>query len=293
METKLRRFLVVVAALGLMLSALPTMAGATDLGSSFTVDLYGDGALELVQLGQVGGPTSTTCTVTVSRPVRTGYGPPVVYTYTSPLNGPYCPDIGVAMTLGNDTVPSLVTASSVGYGQLVVLHNFLPVAIFAGIPKPYWLHTGDLNADGRQDLIEWSGQTDVMSTLLNNPDGTLAGSPITVPCVAAPAQYVVANMIRDVPEQDIFVSDGCPPGMGTWSGTRAVIYYSNGVTPPTVLTDTTIFPVNWIVSAPLYFRTNVHWAEVEQISAIGPPSWLYWQNEGGGHFIPSLSDPSA
>src|SRR5882757_2438442 len=113
----MRRLLILAAALGLMLVALPTVAAA--------------------------------------RPTRGGYGTPVVHTYTSTLNGPYCPDLGVAMTMGNDTLPSLVTASSFGYGQLVVLRNFVPVATFAGIQQPYWLHTADLNGDGRQDLIEW------------------------------------------------------------------------------------------------------------------------------------------
>jgi len=289
----MRRLLVVLAALGMMLVALPTVAGAANLGSQFTADLYGDGALELIQLGQVDGPTSTTCTVSVSKPVRTGYGTPVVHTYTSPLNSANCPDLGVAMTMGNDTVPSLVTASSGGSGQLLVLRNFLPVSTFAGIPHPSWLHTGDLNMDRRQDLIEWSGLSDVLSTLLNNSDGTLAGSPITVPCVAAPAQYVVADMYDSIgTEQDIFVSDTCPPGLGSPAGTMAVIYYSNGVTPPTVLDSATDCPLNWIVSAPLFYRTTTHWAEIQMTCLNGANTWVYFQNLGGGYFIPSLTDPT-
>jgi hypothetical protein len=55
----------VTLALGATL-AVPGVASADATLGQLTADLNGDGIPDQVQLGRVGGPTSTTCSVTVS-----------------------------------------------------------------------------------------------------------------------------------------------------------------------------------------------------------------------------------
>lgn len=278
-----------LAGTGLVM-AVPGVAAADNLGGVIIADMNNDGLPDQVQLGRVGGPTSTTCTVTVSygKPGG-GFGPPHVHTYTTIDSTGMCPDQGVAMKLGNERRPDLVTAASFGYQDLIVLHNFQPTAKFRGVTQPSWLRTADLNGDGRQDLIEWSDQETFLTTLINTPQRTLVPGPINVRTFRSGAtgsgfgpQYVLADFNRDG-GQDMLLSVN--DQTSEHQPIFAAVYFGNGQTPQ-VLDSTTDFLATWTVFTIDLDYDGIPDAGVIETSRTGTTTVKYFHNDGTGHFTP-------
>ncbi len=276
----------VLAALGLTLT-VPGVAAADTLGGTVTADMNNDGIPDQVQLGDVGGPGSKTCSVTVSYGLPGGgFGPPQVHTYASVESGPFCPDEGVAMKLGKEKKPDLVTAVSFGFTDLIVLHNFQPTAIFHGVIQPTWLRTADLNGDGRQDLIEWSSQVTDLVTRINTPQGTLVPGPFSVRTLrsggAAGAdgpQYVLADFNGDG-GQDMLMSVN---SQSFATPIAAEVFFGNGQA-PVVLASTTDFLATWTVFRIDLNQDGVPDAGVIETSRTGVTTVQYFRNDGTGHF---------
>jgi hypothetical protein len=270
---------------------VPGVAAADNLGGIITADMNSDGIPDQVQLGDVGGPTSTTCSVTVSlgKPGG-GFGTPMVHTYTSAeAQGPFCPDTGVAMKLGNETKPDLVTSMNFGYRDLIVLHNFQPSAIFtAGVIQPDWLRTADLNGDGRQDLIEWSNQESDIATLINTPQGTLVRGPFNAVTMRSGGtgqfgpQYVLADFNRDG-GQDMLLSVNNP--MSFAAPISAEVLFGNGQA-PVVLASTGDSRATWTVFSIDLDFDGLPDAGVIEKSGTGVTTTQYFRNDGTGHFTP-------
>jgi hypothetical protein len=277
----------VLVALGVTL-IVPGVATADTLGGVITADLNNDGIPDQVQLGDVGGPTSTTCSVTVSlgKPGG-GFGTPKVHTYTSAeALGPFCPDQGVAMKLGNETKPDLVTSMSFGFRDLIVLHDFQPSAIFSGIIQPTWLRTADLNGDGRQDLIEWSDQESGLTTLLNTKQRTLVPGPFGVTTLRSGGtgefgpQYVLADFNRDG-GQDMLLSVNNQ--MSFAAPISAEVLFGNAQA-PVVLASTGDFRATWTVFSIDLDFDGIPDAGVIEKSGTGVTTVQYFRNDGTGHF---------
>jgi hypothetical protein len=264
----------VLVAVGVALS-VPTTAAADTVGPTILADLNGDGILDQVVFSQIGSVTSTACAVTVSNGLASGgFGPPTMHTYKSaePV-APFCPDLAVAMKMGNQTLPDLITAFGFGGTDLVDLHSFQPVATFHGLNQPNWLRTGDLNGDGRPDLIEASMQSEFLGTRLNTPQGTLVPGPISA-CVAVNSglpQYVLADFNGDR-RNDMLLSANCPGQI------KAEVLFTNGQA-PAVLASTTDFQARWTV-----FSIDLNYAGVVEVSGTGVTTVQYFQNDGAGHF---------
>jgi hypothetical protein len=271
----------VLVALGVTLS-VPTTAAADTVGPTILADLNGDGILDQVVFSQIGSFTSTACAVTVSNGLASGgFGPPTVHTYKSaePI-APFCPDLAVAMKMGNQTLPDLITAFGFGGTDLVDLHNFQPVATFHGLNQPNWLRTGDLNGDGRPDLIEASMQSEFLGTRLNTPQGTLVPGPISA-CVAVNSglpQYVLADFNGDR-HNDMLLSANCPGQI------KAEVLFTNGQA-PAVLAGTTDFQARWTVFSIDLNYDGIPDAGVVEVSGTGVTTVQYFQNDGAGHFTP-------
>lgn len=272
----------VVLGLGATLS-LPTVAAADTVGPTIMADLNGDGIPDQVVFSQIGAVTSTTCAVTVSNGVAGGgFGPPTVHTYQSAERvAPFCPDLAVAMKLGNDTVPDLVTAFGFGGADLVALRGFQPVATFHGLNQPNWLRTGDLNGDGRPDLIEASMQSEFLATRLNTPQGTLVLGPINT-CADVHnslPQYVLADFNGDR-HNDMLLSESCP---GPVVPVEAEVLFTNGQA-PAVLASTTDVRARWTVFSIDVNYDGIPDAGVVEVSGAGVTTVQYFQNDGTGRF---------
>ncbi|HEY3611169.1 MAG TPA: VCBS repeat-containing protein [Pseudonocardiaceae bacterium] len=255
--------------------ALPAVANA---GQSVTIvaDMNGDGLPDLVQLNPAGG---TMCSVAVSPGLPGGgYGSPTTYTYTSNENSQRCPDVVVAVKLGSETTPDLITAFSFGSNDIVVLHNYTPAATYHGVIQPYWLTTADVNGDGRLDLLEWTGQQNTLISLVNNADGTLSSGSINERCTIAP-QYVLADFNGDG-GQDMLLSDNCQTRQNS---IRAEVLFGNGQA-PVVLASTTDFLANWTVSVVDHNGDGIPDAKVVEVSSTHTTVTQYFQNDGAGHF---------
>jgi hypothetical protein len=264
------------------------VAAADNLGGIITADMNNDGIPDQVQLGDVGGPMSTTCSVTVSNgKAGGGFGKPTVHIYTSPEQfGPFCPDQGVAMKLGNETKPDLVTAISFGFRDLIVLHAFQPTAIFTGVTQPSLLRTADLNGDGRQDLIEWSDQVTELTTMINTPQGTLVTGPFAVSTLRSGGsggfgpQYVLADFNGDG-GQDMLLSVNNQTSFA--APISAEVFFGNGQA-PVVLASTSDFRATWtVVSIDIDFD-GIPDAGVIEKSGTGVTTVQYFHNDGTGHF---------
>jgi len=277
----------VLAGCGLVV-AVPGVAAADDLGGVIVADMNNDGIPDQVQLGRVGPVPSTTCTVTVRFGLKGGgFGPPQVHTYTTIDDTGMCPDMGVAMKLGNEKRPDLVTAASFGFRDLIVLHKFQPVAKFTGVEQPNWLRTADLNGDGRQDLIEWSDQGTDLNTLINTAQGTLVQGPINVPTMrsgAAPGsfgpQYVLADFNGDG-GQDILISVNFQ--LSQTQPISAAVFFGNGQASQ-ILDSTTDFRAVWTVFSIDLNHDGIPDAGVIETSGTGTTVVKYYLNDGQGHF---------
>jgi len=277
----------VLIAFGVTLS-VPGVASADNLGGIITADMNNDGIPDQVQLGDVGGPTSTTCSVTVSLGKSDGtFGTPKVHTYpTAEPLGPFCPDQGVAMKLGNETKPDLVTSMSFGFRDLIVLHDFVPSAIFSGVIQPTWLRTADLNGDGRQDLIEWSDQESDIFTLINTPQRTLVLGPFNVVTLRSGGtgefgpQYVLSDFNGDG-GQDMLISVNDQSSFAAPISAR--VLFGNAQA-PTVLASTGDFRAVWTVFSIDIDFDGIPDAGVIEKSGTGVTTVQYFRNDGAGHF---------
>ena len=277
----------VLAGCGLVL-AVPGVAAADVLGGVIVADMNNDGIADHVQLGRVGGVPSTTCTVTVNYGLAGGgFGPAHVHTYTTIDDTAMCPDMGVAMKLGNEKRPDLVTAASFGFRDLIVLHQFLPVAKFTGVEQPTWLRTADLNGDGRADLIEWSDQGTDLNTLINTAQRTLVQGPITVVTLrsgAAPGsfgpQYVLADFNGDH-GQDMLISVNAQ--LSQTQPIFAAVYFGNGQTSQT-LDTTTDYRSTWTVFSIDHDHDGIPDDGIIETSGTGVTVVKYYHNDGQGHF---------
>jgi hypothetical protein len=278
----------VVVALGVTL-AVPGVASADNLGGVITADMNGDGIPDQVQLGRVGGVTSMTCSVTVSygQPGG-GFGAPELHTYAE-VSLDFCPNIGIAVKLGDETTPDLLTAASFGESSVVVLHNFQPAATAPGVRQPNWLRTTDLNGDGRQDILLWSSQVDTLTSLINTPQGTLVRGPISIQTLITGGntggvgpQYVLADFNRDG-GQDMLLSAN---QTGIYGGNRMVyaeVFFGNGQA-PVFLAGTTDFQATWNVFSIDLDYDGIPDAGVIERSGTGVTTVQYFRNDGAGHF---------
>jgi hypothetical protein len=278
----------VVVALGVTM-AVPGVASADNLGGVITADMNSDGILDQVQLGRVGGPTSTTCTVTVSNgKAGGGFRQPQVHTYTDPTNDP-CPDMAVAVKLGNETKPDLLTAASFGFG-LLVLHNFLPAATPPGVTQPTWLRTVDLNGDGRQDILLWSSQVSELTSLFNTAQGVLVRGPISVGTLSSGGnngalgpQYALADFNGDGGQDMLLSLNQQIPGPGHIAPILAEVFFGNGQG-PTVLATTSDFFAIWTVFSIDLDANGIPDAGIIEKSGTGVTTVQYFHNDGVGNF---------
>lgn len=209
--------------------------GDAPQGATVTADLNNDGIPDLATLGQAGD--SRTCTVTVRQGTATGtLGTPVVHRYRSlERQAPFCPDLAVAVKLGRNRKPDLVTAFRFGGNDLMVLHGFRPAKIMHGITRPDWIRTAALTADGRSDIIEGGSRTETLATYRNNRNGTLSPGPISTCAFQSETgpQYVLADFNRDG-GQDIFLARDCPTATVP---EQATVFFGNGQAPVTLATS--------------------------------------------------------
>jgi len=278
-----RRIGVLVAAAAIALG-VPGTALADTPGPTIFADMNNDGIPDQVSFAQVGGPQSTTCSVTVSFGLPGGgFGAPHVHDYTSAeRQAPFCPDLAVAMKLGNDKRPDLVTGFSFGGQDLVALHDFTPSAVFIGINQPNWLRTADLNGDGRPDLIEASMQSEFLVTKLNTAAGTLVPGPFSA-CVDVHGterpQYALADFNGDG-GQDMLLSTDCPNDPVPQ---KAEVLFGNGQA-TAVLDMSTDFSANWTVFSIDLDHDGIPDAGVIETSSAGVTVVKYFHNDGTGHF---------
>lgn len=261
--------------------------GNTPQGDTVTADLNNDGIPDLATLGQVGD--SRTCTVTVRQGTASGaFGTPVVHRYRSlEQQAPFCPDLAVAMRLGRDRKPDLVTAFRFGGNDLVVLHGFRATRIMHGITQPDWIRTAALTADGRSDLIEGGSQTETLATYLNNRNGTLSPGPISTCAFQSETgpQYVLADFNTDG-GQDILLARDCPTATPP---EQATVFFGNGQAPVTLATsqdDTARFTV---------FSLDLNYDGIPDAGVIetdnGVTTVRYFLDDGHGGFTAINSLP--
>jgi hypothetical protein len=275
-----------VAASGAV-AILPTAATADTAGPQIIADLNGDGLLDHATLGPVG--TTNKCTVTVQDGLPGGgFGPATVHTYTSAKNtGPFCPNIGTAIKLGNEKRPDLATGFSFGYRDIVVLHKFKPSAVFTGIEQPDFLRTADFNGDGRQDLLEYTNQGSGLATFNGTAAGTLVPGAINV-CQTGPSpQYALADFNGDG-GQDILLSEICPFSR---IPKQAVVLFGNGQASQ-VLASSADFHVQYTV-----FVIDLDGNTVPDVGLIttqtgGATTIRYFHNDGIGVFT-EVSGPGS
>lgn len=270
--------LLLALVLGLSITAiLPATASAATTLRTITVDLNGDGIPDQVAFGQVAG---TTCSVTVSHGKADGtFGKPQEHDYTTLEKfSPYCPDVVTAVKLGNHKKYDFVGGFSFGGQDMMVIHNFQATATYPGLYQPDTIRTADFDGDGRQDLIEISGQEDDLQEFHNNADGSLSRGPVGE-CAFHP-QYVLADFNGDG-GQDMLLSDNCPPRINSIS---AEILFGNGQAAVT-LDTTSNYNATWTV-----FSIDVDYDGVPDVgvaeTASGATTVKYFRNNGHGAFTP-------
>ncbi|HEY3753128.1 MAG TPA: VCBS repeat-containing protein [Pseudonocardiaceae bacterium] len=275
-----RLLLVLALGFGVTAAVLPGTAAAATF-QTITVDLNGDGIPDHVALGQVG--TSTTCSVTVEHGKADGtFGAPREYDYTSAETfAPFCPNIGAAVKLGNHKKYDLVTAFSFGFQDIVVLHNFQPAGVFAGIIQPDFIRaSGDFDGDGRPDIVEGSDQESEIQEIRNMPDATLARGAVGDCTVFnnGGGQYVLADFNGDG-GQDMLLSSICPPLMVS---VKAEVLFGNGQA-PVVLASTSNFNAHYVV-----FSIDLNYDGIPDAGVIeiagSTTTEQYFLNDGHGHF---------
>ena len=258
-------------------AALPGAAVAGYRNQPILADLNGDGYRDRVTLGAVGG--TPTCTVTVEYGAPDGtFGPPQVHRYPSVEHEqPYCPDMGVALRLGDRRQVDLVTTFFWGW-DLVVLRNFRPVAVYPGIRFPSVIRSAELTGDGREDVFESSDESERFASFTNTPEGTLVPGAVEVRTMKPVPQYVLADFNGDGGQDfvlnDIYTQDG--------SDERAEVVFGNGG-PPVVLVTAPNASTHFVVFATDLDRDGI--PDVGVVTTDPTTTTVrYWHCDGHGGF---------
>ncbi|RKR88059.1 hypothetical protein BDK92_2364 [Micromonospora pisi] len=215
--------LAVATALAVVGAAPSAWAGGQ--GDPLYGDLNGDGVVDRAVLA---GGGADECGVQVSLGDGAGgYGAPTTYTYDTPGEYGYCPDMGVVVDLGGDGTVELVLAWFDGRPpgvetDLLVLRDYQPAGGFDAIYQPSYIGLADFNGDGRQDVYQWTDQGDGFLTFLNTASGQLVRGPIEW-CSGWPA-YEFADFNRNG-ATDVLIAyfEGCGENF-----TGVVVLLDNG-----------------------------------------------------------------
>jgi hypothetical protein len=264
-------------------AALPGVASAQS-GIPFFGDFNNDGTVDEATVGPQGsGP----CSVTLQLGNGDGtFGAPQSFFFAPPATAQgLCPNVGVALKVGDDTSPDIVASYDyVDVPLLVVLKNgtFQPAGTFHGAIEPDFLRTADFNGDGRQDLIEGSDQTTELETFLNNPDGTFTSGPIFA-CADHP-QYALADF-NGVGGQDMLLADNCPPSLVPLT---AEVLFGNGQAPAVLFSTSNFLATLSVFPIDLNYDGIPDAGVVE--TASGVTTVMYFLNDGHAHFTPFTGD---
>ena len=199
--------------------------------SMAAADLNGDGALDLVVANQAAAGADASLVFLTGNGDGTFNGPTTladlgtgapVSVLATDLNGDGKPDVAAALSGGAIGIVEVLFGNGDGTFQY-------PASYPAG-PQPTYLAAGDLNNDGRPDLVTANGGNGTVSVLLANPDGTFQPQPLPFEAAYSPNSLVLTDFNLDG-NLDIVVGFGNPDCIGpdSGSGTIAVLYgYGNG-----------------------------------------------------------------
>jgi hypothetical protein len=219
-----------------------------------------------------------------------GFRTPQLHTYPSSAGTEnMCPNLAVAVKLGNETKPDLVTAASFAEFGVLILHNFQPAGFAPGVIQPNWLRTVDLNGDGRQDIIMWSAQVSELTSLFNTPQGVLVRGPISVGTLGSGntgvfgPQYALADFNGDGGQDMLLSVNQEGPGLGNLAPIFAEVFFGNGQG-PTVLALTSDVNAVWTVFSIDLDGNGIPDAGIVEKSGTGVTTVQYFHNDGVGNF---------
>ena len=250
----------------------------TNLSAPIIADFNGDGLPDQAILGQIG--TTTMCAVSVQNGLAGGgFGPAKVHKYTSAeQNGPFCPDRGAAIKLGQDKRPDLVTGFNFGFEDIVALHNFKPSAVFRGVEQPDIMVAVDLHGNGRDDLLESTNEGGELATFTNTDAGTLVrGNSVCEEDGLGP-RYTLADL-NGRGGKDILLSEVCPRDEASQS---AVVLFGTGGQHTFVSTcDETVRYTLFVIDLDSDGKLDVGLITTKPNT---PTTIRYFHNNGGGNF---------
>lgn len=265
--------------------ALPAVANA-DSDRTLYADFNNDGIIDQLTLPPANSHRYCSLELALGNGSG-GFLPANFINFTPPQRADgFCPDIGAAIKVGDDTSMDIVaTWSYIDNPFMMVLQNvdnganFVPDGTVAAPIEPDLIQTADINGDGLQDLIVGSDQVNELVSITNNANGTLSYGPINDGCVYHP-QFVLADFNSDG-GQDILLSDDCPPSQTPLS---AQVLFGNGQTPVTLFSTT-----NYNATLTV-FTTDVNGDGIPDAGVTetlnGTTTTMYYVNDGHGDFTP-------
>lgn len=170
-------------------------------------DFTSDGNLDLAVTNQTADTVSVFLgngngTFTISATIATGTTPVALAAGQFDLDNNANNDLAV-VNQGNDTL-SVYLGN--GDGTFTVGSTFLLNNASASGNKPIAITQGDFNVDGLADLAVTDQDTDTVSILIGNGDGTFA-TPLILPAGSAPAGLVSANFVDAASPPDLAIAD--------------------------------------------------------------------------------------
>ncbi|HEY0699425.1 MAG TPA: hypothetical protein VGD43_16625 [Micromonospora sp.] len=193
---------------GLLTLAAPvvlpaTAARADGLGQPFVGDLMDGPAPDTVLLESA--QSAGGCRLRIR---HDGGDLVTVHTYLALPSGQPCPDLGTAANLDGTGRDELVLTWFAGpppgaLDNLLVLAGLRPVRWGHGLDQPSYIDSGHFNADGYEDVYEWTDQGDGFVTYLSNGRYALAPGPER--WCANPRQVRLRSFQRD-PALDALIS---------------------------------------------------------------------------------------